>query len=104
VALGNPAEVGVNRPNLAALVLREQQAYGPVEAGIRVGGDELRSKRAERLSAYAVASREIFPAYGDAVDKLVSRIEENGAARSAPAPGQSMPPLSYQTRAAAWSI
>jgi len=54
---------------------------------------ELDGTLAERLSAYAVASREIFPAYGDAVDKLVSRIEENGAARSAPAPGQSMPPF-----------
>jgi peroxiredoxin len=45
------------------------------------------------LSAYAAASREIFPAYGLAVDKLVERLEENGGGRSAPAPGQSMPPF-----------
>jgi peroxiredoxin len=47
----------------------------------------------KRLSAYAAASREIFPAYGEAVDRLVERIEENGGGRSAPAPGQRMPPF-----------
>ena len=54
---------------------------------------EMDGPLAERLSAYAAASRAIFPAYGLAVDKLVERVEENGGGRSAPAPGQSMPPF-----------
>jgi peroxiredoxin len=48
---------------------------------------------AERLSAYAAASREILPDYGEAVDKLVARIEENGGGRNAPALGHTMPPF-----------
>lgn len=47
----------------------------------------------ERLEAYAAAGREIFPAYGDAVDRLVARIEENGGGDSAPRPGDVMPPF-----------
>jgi peroxiredoxin len=54
---------------------------------------EMDGPLAERLSAYAAASREIFPAYGLAVDNLVERLEENGGGRTAPAPGQSMPPF-----------
>ena len=41
----------------------------------------------EQLEAYAAAGREIFPAYGDAVDRLVARVSENGGGENAPRPG-----------------
>ncbi len=47
----------------------------------------------EQLQAYAAAGREIFPAYGEAVDRLVVRINENGGGESAPRPGEPMPPF-----------
>ncbi|MGE0287965.1 MAG: peroxiredoxin-like family protein [Bradyrhizobium sp.] len=47
----------------------------------------------EQLEAYAAAGREIFPAYGEAVDRLVARIHENGGGDSAPRPGEPMPPF-----------
>src|ERR1700750_2998408 len=47
----------------------------------------------ETLSAYAAAGREIFPAYSDAVDRLVERIHENGGGENAPRPGEAMPPF-----------
>ena len=45
----------------------------------------------EQLQAYAAAGREIFPAYGEAVDRLVVRINENGGGENAPRPGEPMP-------------
>ena len=47
----------------------------------------------EQLQAYAAAGREIFPAYGEAVDRLVARISENGGGDNAPRPGEVMPPF-----------
>jgi peroxiredoxin len=47
----------------------------------------------ERLRAYASAGREIFPAYSEAVDRLVARINENGGGENAPRPGDPMPPF-----------
>src|SRR6266436_4488994 len=47
----------------------------------------------EQLEAYAAAGREIFPAYGEAVDRLVARIHENGGGENAPRPGDPMPPF-----------
>jgi peroxiredoxin len=47
----------------------------------------------EQLQAYAKAGHEIFPAYGEAVDRLVARINENGGGRNAPLPGEPMPPF-----------
>ena len=47
----------------------------------------------EQLDAYAAAGREIFPAYGEAVDRLVARIHENGGGENAPRPGDPMPPF-----------
>jgi len=47
----------------------------------------------EQLQAYAAAGREIFPAYGDAVDRLVARVNENGGGGNAPRPGEAMPPF-----------
>jgi len=45
----------------------------------------------QRLNAYAAAGREIFPAYGEAVDRLVARVHENGGGENAPRPGDPMP-------------
>ena len=45
----------------------------------------------EQLEAYAVAGREIFPAYSQAVDRLVERIHENGGGENAPRPGEAPP-------------
>jgi len=47
----------------------------------------------EQLEAYAAAGREIFPAYSDAVDRLVERIHENGGGENAPQAGDVMPPF-----------
>jgi peroxiredoxin len=47
----------------------------------------------EQLQAYAAAGREIFPAYGEAVDRLVIRVNENGGGKNAPRPGEPMPPF-----------
>jgi peroxiredoxin len=47
----------------------------------------------EQLSAYARAGREIFPAYSEAVDRLVVRINENGGGENAPRPGDPIPPF-----------
>jgi peroxiredoxin len=47
----------------------------------------------EQLKAYAAAGREILPAYGEAVDRLVARINENGGGENAPRPGEAMPPF-----------
>src|SRR3954451_17786659 len=47
----------------------------------------------QQLEAYAAAGREIFPAYGAAVDRLVARIHENGGGENAPRPGDVMPPF-----------
>jgi peroxiredoxin len=45
----------------------------------------------DRLSAYAAVSREVLPAYGEAVDRLVARIEQNGGGENSPRPGDPMP-------------
>src|SRR5207253_10042034 len=47
----------------------------------------------EQLQAYAAAGREYFPAYGEAVDRLVARVHENGGGETAPRPGDPMPPF-----------
>src|SRR5256884_4541042 len=47
----------------------------------------------EQLRTYAAAGREYFPAYGEAVDRLVARIHENGGGENAPRPGDPMPPF-----------
>ena len=47
----------------------------------------------ERLRAYAAAGRDFFPAYSEAVDRLVARVHENGGGENAPRPGEPMPPF-----------
>jgi peroxiredoxin len=54
---------------------------------------ELEGSLRDRLEAYAAAGREIFPAYGEAVDRLVGRLNENGGGENAPRPGEVMPPF-----------
>ena len=45
----------------------------------------------DRLTAYAAASRKALPAYGEAVDRLVVRINDNGGGENAPRAGEAMP-------------
>ena len=47
----------------------------------------------ERLAAYAAASRKIRPAYGEAIDRMVQRLNENGGWENAPNVGDQMPPF-----------
>lgn len=47
----------------------------------------------QQLAAYAAAGREIFPAYGEAVDRLVARVNQNGGGENAPRAGDPMPPF-----------
>jgi peroxiredoxin len=47
----------------------------------------------EQLDAYAAAGREIFPAYAEAVDRLVARINASGGVEDAPRPGDPLPPF-----------
>ena len=54
---------------------------------------EMDGTLSEQLQAYAVAGREIFPAYGEAVDRLVTRVKQNGGGEDAPHPGEPMPPF-----------
>ena len=54
---------------------------------------DLEGTLSEQLRAYAAAGREIFPAYGEAVDRLVARLHENGGGENAPRPGEAMPPF-----------
>ena len=52
---------------------------------------DMEATLAEQLQAYAAAGREIFPAYGTAVDRLVARLKESGGGENAPHPGEAMP-------------
>jgi len=54
---------------------------------------EMDGTLSEQLQAYAAAGREIFPAYGEAVDRLVTRVKQNGGGEHAPHPGEPMPPF-----------
>lgn len=54
---------------------------------------DMEGNLSEQLRAYANAGREIFPAYGEAVDRLVERLSQNGGGENAPRPGEMMPPF-----------
>ena len=45
VAAGDPGEIGPERPDIAMIVLGQQQANRPIKPGVGVRGDELRSER-----------------------------------------------------------
>lgn len=47
----------------------------------------------ERLQALADAVRTLSPAFAEAVDRLVTRLQQSGAGSSAPGPGDPMPPF-----------
>ena len=47
----------------------------------------------ERLKAFADAVRRLSPPFADAVDRLVIRLQESGAGKAAPKPGDPMPPF-----------
>lgn len=47
----------------------------------------------DRLRAYAAVSHDVLPEYGEAVDRLVVRIHENGGGENSPRPGEPMPPF-----------
>ena len=57
---------------------------------------EMDSTLNEQLEAYAAAGREIFPAYSEAVDRLVVRLKENGGGENAPRPGDPMVGLVFR--------
>lgn len=54
---------------------------------------EMDGTLSEQLETYAAAGREFFPAYGEAVDRLVARLKESGGGENAPRPGEPMPPF-----------
>lgn len=45
----------------------------------------------DRLTAYAAVSHDVLPAYGQAIDRLVARIADNGGGQNSPRPGEAMP-------------
>jgi len=49
----------------------------------------------ERLAAFAEELRKWYPSFAEAVDRLVDRLAGSGAGRSAPRPGDSMPPFLF---------
>ena len=55
----------------------------------------------DRLNTYAAISRDLLPSYGEAVDRLVARIQENGGGENAPRPGEVMPPFVLSDEAGA---
>src|SRR5689334_609431 len=44
MAMRNPAEVGIDGPHVALVVLLHEEAHRPVQPGLRVRRDELRSE------------------------------------------------------------
>ena len=47
----------------------------------------------ERLQTFAGRVRDLSPPFADAVDRLVARLQQVGAGKSAPGPGDPMPPF-----------
>jgi peroxiredoxin len=54
---------------------------------------DLDAPLSERLAAYSDAHRRLFPAYSQAVDKLVERLKEADGWQNAPGVGGEMPPF-----------
>ena len=91
---GRPGpENSIEQPNAGA----EHESLSPANAErLKQAFQQCRDMEgtlSEQLEAYAAAGREIFPAYGEAVDRLVARIHENGGGENAPRPGEAMPPF-----------
>jgi hypothetical protein len=47
----------------------------------------------ERLDSLAQAVRKLSPPFADAVDRLVTRLQQSGAGETAPQVGQPLPPF-----------
>jgi peroxiredoxin len=47
----------------------------------------------ERLEAFSEATRYLIPGYQEAVDRMVDRLKAHDAGKSAPKPGEAMPPF-----------
>lgn len=54
---------------------------------------DLEGSLAERLDSFARAVRTLNPPFADAVDRLVSRLQQSGAGQNAPQVGEPMPPF-----------
>ena len=48
---------------------------------------------AERLAAYSNAVTKYLPSYAEAVNRMVTRLAKSGAGKTAPQPGEPMPPF-----------
>jgi hypothetical protein len=68
------------RPDLAGLVHDRLRAVAGVFDDLAL----LDIDQRRPVEAYAAAGREIFPAYGEAVGRLVARLNENGGGENAP--------------------
>ena len=81
-------------PPPSVTVIGARDALGILGRDVRSPANEdMEGSLREQLEAYAAAGREIFPAYGEAVDRLVARLNENGGGENAPRPGEVMPPF-----------
>src|SRR6266849_2544816 len=89
--------VSVSEPQKANPPEQDMTSLSPANAErLKLAFQECRDMEGtlnERLGAYAAAGRQIFPAYGEAVDRLVARVHENGGGENAPRPGEVMPPF-----------
>src|SRR5262249_4570602 len=54
---------------------------------------DMEASLGERLDSLAQAVRTLSPPFGDAVDRLVTRLQQNGAGQNAPQVGEPMPPF-----------
>jgi peroxiredoxin len=75
---GNPMALAELRQSLANALARARDLDGSLQ---------------ERLTSYSEAIRELHPAYANAVEALVGRLDISEAGASAPAPGEPMPPF-----------
>lgn len=54
---------------------------------------DMEASLGERLDSLAQAVRTLSPPFGDAVDRLVTRLQQSGAGQNAPQVGEPMPPF-----------
>src|SRR6266702_7667528 len=54
---------------------------------------DMEASLGERLDSLAQAVRTLRPSFGDAVDRLVTRLQQSGAGQNAPRVGEPMPPF-----------
>ena len=54
---------------------------------------DMEASLSERLDSFAQAVRRLSPPFADAVDRLVTRLQQSGAGQNAPQVGEPMPPF-----------